>query len=94
MPAVVMAIFALVSRLLMAKAVMWVIHIMAFLGLAFATNEYLVQPIIDMITGRTGGLPADITAWAGAFGIDKVLSILTSAYTIRGAKKVFLGARS
>lgn len=88
------AIFAIISRLLMLKAAMWLIHVMVFLGLAFMTNEAIVAPLVGMLQEGVGGLPADITQWAGALGIDKVISILVSAYTIRAAKRVFLGARA
>lgn len=68
-----------------------VIRLFAVLGIAWSTNELLIQPLIDQATTAWGALSGDLRLWLGAFGIDKVVSITISAYTIYGIKRLFLG---
>lgn len=72
------------------KAAFWVFKIFSIIGLAFATNEYLLGPLIDFVTTAWQGLPPEYVAWARAFGVTEVASILLSAYTLLQGKKVFL----
>jgi hypothetical protein len=74
------------------KAVLWIVKIMGTLGLAFATNEYLMEPLIDTVTAAWEGLPADAVMWGRALGLTEVASIFISAYTLLSGKKVFLAA--
>lgn len=95
-PVVLAPLVGLLVRMLVAaaatKAVLWVIKVMGVLGIAFATNEYVVEPVIDMVTTSWNGLPADIAMWGRALGITEAASLLLSAYTIMAGKKVFLTA--
>jgi hypothetical protein len=75
----------------MAHLAGFVIRLFAVLGLALFTSEYLLDPVLDMITGKVGGIPASLAEWLSAFGIDKVISIIASAYTVLSVKRVFLG---
>lgn len=85
MPIFLGAIWASFQRFAMTRVGMWVVSAMIFLGISLASHEVLVGPIIDRIRG-TGGLPADVMAWAGAFGVDKVLTMLLSAYATLAVK--------
>jgi hypothetical protein len=74
----------------MAHAAAAVIRIFSVLGIAWATNEFLMEPLLDQAQAAWTGMPAGIAQWLGAFGIDKVVSIMISAYTILGIKNLVL----
>lgn len=95
-PVVLAPLVALLVRLLVAavtvRAALWVVKIMGVLGIAFATNEYVVEPVIELVTNTWNGLPADVATWGKALGVTEAASLLLSAYTIMAGKKVFLSA--
>lgn len=74
------------------KAVLWVVKVMGLLGIAFATNEYVVEPLLDLIVLQWNALPPEITQWLRAFGVTEVASMMVSAFTIVAAQRVFLTA--
>ena len=74
------------------KAVLWVVKVMGLLGIAFATNEYVVEPLLDLVVAQWNALPPEITQWLRAFGVTEVASMMVSAYTIVAAQRVFLTA--
>lgn len=76
--------------LLFAEAGKAVVKVLGFLGLSLATNELAIEPIMDNVAGWFGAIPGDLTVWLGALGIDKVASILISAYLVSGISRVFL----
>lgn len=78
----------------MAHAVGFIIRIFSVIGLTLATNEYVVEPLLDIVRGEAQGVPAEMAEWLSFFGIDKVISIMASAYTLLAVKKVFLGKAS
>lgn len=82
---------AVLLWLLVAKGAAIIARLFLVLGLALFTNEWLLNPMLDMIQGRAGGIPAEMRVWLSAFGIDKVISIMATAYTLLAAKRVFLG---
>ena len=75
---------------LIAKAGQFVLNILAFFGLAWATYEYVVGPAVAQVQSLFTGLPADLIAWLGFFRVDVVATMLLSAYAIVVAKRVFL----
>lgn len=77
--------------LFLAHIASFIARALGVLGLAWFTNEVIVDPVLDMIRNSAGGVPADLAAWLDAFGIDEVISIVASAYTLLSAKRVFLG---
>lgn len=76
------------------KAALWVVNILGTLGLALATNELLMEPLIQHVTTAWQGLPADVVTWGRALGLTEGASILLSAYTLLAGKKVFLSVVS
>lgn len=78
----------------MAHLAGFVIRLFGTLGLSFFTNEYIVEPALQMIQGNAGGIPASLAVWLDFFGIDNVISIMASAYSLLGIKHVFLGKSS
>jgi hypothetical protein len=71
-----------------------VLRLFAVLGLSWITNEMIVENILDMIHGNVAGVPSQLASWMSFFGFDKVISIVASAYTLVGVKRVFLGKAS
>lgn len=83
-----------ISRYLMAKGAILFAGFMGRVGLVFATNEVIMQPLISHIMSAWGALPAQFTCWMGVFGIAKVASILVSALTLLSVKQIFLARSS
>lgn len=95
-PVVLAPMVALLVRMLAVmvatKAVFWVIKVMGLLGIAFATNEYVLDPLLTQIETQWAALPPEITQWLRAFGITECASMIVAAYTIVAAQRVFLKA--
>lgn len=96
MPVVLAPLVAFLVRALSwmfaTQAILWVVKVLGLLGLAFATNEYVVEPVITHVTTAWANLPPEFALWGKALGLYEVVSLLLSAYTIMAAKKVFLVA--
>lgn len=69
----------------------FVIRAFAVLGLAWFTNEMVVENVLQLIQTRMGGIPGNMAEWLDALEIDKVISIMASAYTLLAVKRLFLG---
>ncbi|MCE7031360.1 DUF2523 domain-containing protein [Lysobacter sp. GX 14042] len=87
---------------MIATAVRWVLiahgaaivaRILGTLGLAFVTYQYVVEPVLNQLKQAVSTLPAEVLVWISALGLDKVISILASAYLIAAARNVVLGKR-
>ncbi|MEZ0470075.1 hypothetical protein [Luteimonas salinilitoris] len=76
---------------LLAKGAAIVARILGVLGLAFFTNELVIQPVMNMIQNTAGGIPAELRVWLSALAIDKVISIVCTAYLVLAGKRVLLG---
>lgn len=63
---------------------------MIFAGIGFATKEAIIDPVIDQAVSAWGGIPATLAAWVGAFGFDKWISIVLSAYAASAISRVIL----
>lgn len=96
LPVVLAPLIALLIRsiqiMMAAKAALWVVKILGVLGLAFATNEYFMEPLLDHAQTAWNALPADAVVWAKALGLTEVASIMVTAYTLLAGKKVFMTA--
>lgn len=77
--------------LLVAKGAAIVGRVLMVLGLALFTNEWIVNPMLDAIQGHANGIPPELRVWLSAFAVDRVISIVATAYLLLGAKRVFLG---
>lgn len=91
------ALAGILTRVLLwfflAKGAAIVTRIFVTLGLAWATYEYVLDPVINLITTNVNGLPPELAVWVRAFGVFEVISILISAEVIATAKRVFLSKR-
>lgn len=83
-------ISALLIRLAAAKAGLFVASVLAFIGIEFATQNYVVEPILQTVRNLTGQLPSGAAEWVGFFQFDKYLSIIFSAHTVRSGRDFFL----
>ncbi|WP_374013972.1 DUF2523 family protein [Pseudoxanthomonas koreensis] len=82
----------------------WVTAALVWMGLAWATNEFAVQPWIDsletsMTPGAIGGgdLAAVAIAWIGVLRFDVACTMIASAVAAKfavGAAKAFLVRRT
>jgi hypothetical protein len=79
-----------ITRFFMAKGALMVAGLMGRLGLVLATNELVMEPLIDMVTTKWQLIPVEMRCWLGVFGIVKAASILISGMTLIAVKRVFL----
>lgn len=97
LPAVLMGGVAggLLARILLwfflAKGAAIVVRIIATLGLAFFTYEWVLTPVITMVDTNVNGLSPEFNEWMRALGIFEVMSIIVSAYLLLAAKRIFVG---
>ena len=80
-----------ITRLAIAHMAGVAVKAMGALGIAWYTETEIIQPLLDNATQAMNTLPGSITVWIGAFGGDKVASILIGAYTVSVLKHLFLG---
>lgn len=79
-----------IMRFFAAKAVIMVAGFMGRVGLVLATNELIMEPLIDLVTAKWQGLPASMQCWMATFGVTKAASVLVSGMTLMAGKQVFL----
>lgn len=94
---IIATILAALSRLFASRIAQWVAGILVFFGLSFGSQKVLVEPILAQIQAVGGGLSAQAMAWAAFFNVDKAITIILSAYTVRlsmNAARVWLKRRS
>lgn len=77
----------------LAKLASSIVRVVATLGIGLASNEYIVQPFIDHAVSAWNAMPAELAIWISALGIDKVVSVMLTAYGIAGVKQLFLAKR-
>lgn len=83
------AIAPWITRFLMAKGVLLFAGFLGRLGIVLATNELLVQPIIDHIMSMWVSIPAEMQCWLTFWGVTEIASIVVSGMTLAAAKQVF-----
>lgn len=94
---IVAMILAWISRIMMIKAGIWVIGALAYIGLYFGTQSFVVDPLIDQVRaiaeGSTTGAMAE---WVAFLNVDRAITMILSAYVTAGginATKVALFRR-
>jgi len=78
----------------LAKLAAIVTRLFVTFGIALTSYKYIIEPLVDQAKNAWAGIPAGVAVWVSAFGVDKCVSIVLSAYLIWGTKKLFLGTRS
>jgi len=59
------------------------------LGILIATNEMIIQPMIDNAMNAWNMIPSAWQCWFNLLGINKAASIMVSFMTLVMAKKIF-----
>jgi hypothetical protein len=72
------------------KGALWCGKILSALGLTFMAQHFVYDPLIDQAQAAWSTIPAGLAAWVHALGIDTCISLLLSAYGIRGASRIFV----
>ena len=81
-------------KLIKLKGAIWLGRLLSAVGLGFAAQHFIYDPIIDYAQNAWSQLPASIAAWVNALGIAQGVSIILSAYGIRGAERIFIQRRN
>ncbi|MEJ2790632.1 MULTISPECIES: hypothetical protein [unclassified Pseudoxanthomonas] len=79
-----------IMRFFAAKAVLMVAGFLGRVGLVLATNEVIVQPLIDHAIQMWNGIPGAWQCWLALFGVTKAAGIYVSGLSLIAAKKIFL----
>lgn len=102
MPAILAVLVSMLRAMLLAKAGLFVLKVLGFFGLAFVTNKYAIQPMLDQIEqyvnniGNASGIGAVALQWAGVLNLDKAVSMIISAFSTAALikqSKTFLGVK-
>jgi len=91
---VVRWIVAGIARIFSTRLGSWVAQALFFLGLQFATHEFLLEPIEAELQATVASGGAFVVAWIGFFNIDRYLTSILSAYAVVAGKRVFLQRRA
>ncbi len=98
MPVVLVELFAVlgpwIARFFAAKAIVMFAGFLGRLGVVLATNEFLMQPLIDYTMSMWMNIPAEWQCWFSLFGVTKAAGIYVSGTTVLAAKHVFFAKRS
>lgn len=78
-----------ITRFFMIKGVLLVGGFLGRLGLVLATNEFAMEPLINMIMAKWQTIPPSLQCWLALFGVTKAASIMVSGLTLISAKRVF-----
>lgn len=81
-------------KLVKLKAAIWLGRLLSAVGLGFAAQKFIYDPLIDYAQQAWNSLPAMVGAWVHALGIDTGVSIILSAYGIKGAERIFIQRRN
>lgn len=81
-------------KVVMLRAATWLGRFLSAIGLGFAAQHFIYNPIIEYAQNAWSSVPASIANWVHALGIDAGVSIILSAYGIRGAERIFIQRRN
>ncbi|KAB7775657.1 DUF2523 family protein [Xanthomonas sp. LMG 12460] len=79
-----------IHKLVKLRAAIWLGRLLSAVGLGFAAQHFIYDPIIEYAQNAWSAIPASIANWVHALGIDAGVSIILSAYGIRGAERIFI----
>lgn len=78
-----------ISRFFMLKGATMFAGFLGRLGLVLATNEFVMEPLMDHVIAAWTRIPTEYQCWLALFGVTKAASIIVSGLTLLGAKRVF-----
>lgn len=87
------AIMAALSRLFGSRLGGWVGTAMVALGIAWVTNEAVVEPAMQDALNALSGMHAVALQWVLVANWDKYITIVLSAYAAGGIKRAILVRR-
>jgi hypothetical protein len=79
-----------IHKLVKLKAAIWLGRLLSAIGLGFAAQKFIYNPIIEYAQNAWSSVPVGIATWIHALGIDAGVSIILSAYGIKGAERIFI----
>lgn len=83
-----------IHKLMKLRAAIWLGRLLSAVGLGFAAQKFIYDPLITEAQQAWSSVPAIIGAWVNALGIPTGVSIILSAYGIKGAERIFLQRRN
>ncbi|WP_312368745.1 DUF2523 family protein [Stenotrophomonas sp.] len=83
-----------IHKLMKLKSAIWLGRLLSAVGLGFVAQKFIYNPIIEYAQSAWNSVPAGIATWVHALGIDTGVSIILSAYGIKGAERIFLQRRN
>ncbi|MEN4903351.1 hypothetical protein [Luteimonas sp. TWI1437] len=92
MPALTALLAALgpwIARFFFMKGALLFTSFLGRIGLVLATNEFVMEPLIDHVTRAWNAIPSDWQCWFGLLGVTKMASIMVTGMSLLGAKRVF-----
>ncbi|AMJ56652.1 MULTISPECIES: DUF2523 family protein [Stenotrophomonas] len=87
------ALAGVLNKLLKLKLALWIGKALSALGLGFAAQHFVYEPLIDQAVNVWNAVPAIAANWVHALGLDTAISIMLSAYGIQGVQRVFLSRK-
>lgn len=73
------------SRMFGTKAGQWVLSILSFLGIYWASSEFVVGPFLDAVKNSLNGAPVELINTLAYIRIDQYVTIVLSAYAAAAA---------
>lgn len=80
MPAIWAALTAALSFMVKNRVGFWIASALASLGLTLAVQTFAMGPALNMVQQYWGGIPGDVAAWMVYLGVDRMITIILSAY--------------
>lgn len=77
-------------KLVKLKGAIWIGRILSAVGLGFAAQALIWDPLITQAQGYWSQIPMGVANWVHAFGIDTGASIILSAFGVKGAERIFV----
>ncbi len=88
MPALLVAAVRLLISLFIRFIGPMLLQALAFFGLSFITQNYVMQPFVNFITGALSNAPAMAIKSLAAVSFDKAVTIIISAYITAAAGRL------
>ena len=83
---IVSVLLAWLSRFMMLKLGVWILGAMAYLGLYFGVDSFVIGPLVDQVRQiAEGGITGSLAEWVAFLNFDRAISMVLSAYTTAGA---------
>lgn len=88
---------AMLSRLVSTQLGRWIMAAMAWLGITWATNQAVTEPLLANVQAYFSGIDSEALTWFAFFNMDNAITMVLGAYATRasiGMGKLFLAKRA